>query len=286
MSLSENSTFSISVAQCAQHATRHHRRCCAAMFSPDPRSEHIRGYQRLSGLRQSYGNVDVTRSVAYRNSHRTKVCAALLERGVACESFHSSLLAPPTFGGLKACFAFLPFRRMSAVSLRQRKERASAPPPADHRNVWASGWTSTEGIQSSWHRRLPLQRQIFSVIDFFLENYSAKVKVYSFLSLHLSSFIEKKSVQHALSRLTHWKGQNKTKKSKVSLFQNPLAANSCYVTGWPPLSVNGFATQFINRCVLAESALAISIIGISNASEKMWVILLEFYDTRIKSIEI
>lgn len=241
--------------------------------------------QRLSGLRQSYGNVDVTRSVAYRNSHRTKVCAALLERGVACESFRSSLLAPPTFGGLKACFAFLPFRRMSAVSLRQRKERASAPPPADHRNVWASGWTSTEGIQSSWHRRLPLQRQIFSVIDFFLENYSAKVKVYSFLSLHLSSFIEKKCPACSVP-LNTLEGTKQNKKSKVSLFQNPLAANSCYVTGWPPLSVNGFATQFINRCVLAESALAISIIEISNASEKMWVILLEFYDTRIKSIEI
>lgn len=216
---------------------------------------------------------------------RTETATALLERGVSCESFRSSLLAPPTFGGLKACFAFLPFRRMSSQS-----------PPAKRE----SKCTATSRPQECLGKRMDFNRRnsifLASAIAvaktnflgdrFFSWKLFGKSESLFFFIPPPKLIYRKKKCPACSVPLNTLEGTKQNKKSKVSLFQNPLAANSCYVTGWPPLSVNGFATQFINRCVLAESALAISIIGISNASEKMWVILLEFYDIRIKSIEI
>lgn len=236
--------------------------------------------QRLSGLRQSYGNVDVTRSVAYRNSHRTlgERCGLRKLSLVAVGSAHfwwsQSLLC---------LFAFSAHER-------------SQSPPAKRENKC----TATNRPQECLGKRMDFNRRnsifLASAIAvaktnflgdrFFSWKLFGKSESLFFFILQPKLIYRKKKCPACSVPLNTLEGTKQNKKSKVSLFQNPLAANSCYVTGWPPLSVNGFATQFINRCVLAESALAISIIWISNASEKMWVILLEFYDTRIKSIEI
>lgn len=224
-----------------------------------------------------------TISLGREDKQRMKVCAGRRTwRGVWLAKAFVVLVAPPFSSGLKALwFAFR--CAWSIQCLRHRKERTSAPPySTTQRNAWR--WTLSKGIQFASLLRLPVARQMFLVIDFFLEFWNLFDKSESlsfFFDSSTKAYLSKKAL-HVLDRLTHWEGQQKSESFSFT-------ASLCTWRNGRHCRRDAVASQFINRRVLAESPFGLlsPIIWFNcSNSKKKWVILLEFYDTKIKSIEV
>lgn len=170
-----------------------------------------------------------TISLGREDKQRMKVCAGRRTwRGVWLAKAFVVLVAPPFSSGLKALwFAFR--CAWSIQCLRHRKERTSAPPySTTQRNAWR--WTLSKGIQFASLLRLPVARQMFLVIDFFLEfwNLFDKSESLSFFRFFNQSLFIEKSL--ACSGPLNTLGR--TTKIRVLLIHRQFM----YVTEWAPLS--------------------------------------------------